>query len=92
MQSVQFLKTIFTWSKGSILSEVQEVMCADAEENAPQYFSIWGTYEHWPFEDPAKFDEEQRLKTTRRLRDQIEEFLRLWSIQQDITSREYRQM
>jgi len=67
-------------------------VCADAEENCPAVFLNMGTHEHWPFEDPAKFDEEQRLKSTRRLRGQIEEFLRLWSIQQDITSREYRQM
>ncbi len=67
-------------------------MRADAEEKCPAVFLNMGTHEHWPFEDPAKFDEEQRLKSTRRLRGQIEEFLRLWSIQQDITPREYRQM
>jgi len=67
-------------------------VCSDAEENCPAVFLNMGMHEHWPFEDLAKFDEEQRLTSTRRLRDQIEEFLRLWSIQQDITPREYRQM
>jgi hypothetical protein len=46
----------------------------------PQHFSTLGTPEHWPFEDPAKFDEEQRFESTRRLREQIEEFLRPWLI------------
>ena len=50
-----------------------------------------GIHEHWPFDDPAKFDEEQRLESTRRVRDQIEEHLRLWLLEQDITPREYRQ-
>jgi arsenate reductase len=96
--------------KGSILTEVQEVMrevgidisnqwsksvteylgkvnfgyvitvCADAEENCPTVFLSMGTHEHWPFDDPAKFtgDDEARLASTRRVRDQIEERLRLW--------------
>ena len=31
-----------------------------------------GTHEHWPFDDPAKADDESRLALTRRVRDQIE--------------------
>jgi len=65
-------------------------VCADAEENCPAVFLNMGTHEHWPFDDPAKFDEEQRLESTRRVRDQIEQRLRLWLGSQNITPNEYR--
>jgi arsenate reductase len=67
-------------------------VCSDAEENCPAVFLNMGTHEHWPFDDPAKLDEGQRLASTRRVRDQIEERLRLWLIQQGVSPREYRQM
>ncbi|MBI5943132.1 MAG: arsenate reductase ArsC [Chloroflexi bacterium] len=67
-------------------------VCADAEENCPAVFLNMGTHEHWPFDDPAKFDEEQRIESTRRVRDQIEQRLRLWLTQQGTPPREYRQM
>lgn len=68
-------------------------VCADAEENCPVVFLNMGTHDHWPFDDPAKFsgDEKQRLESTRRVRDQIEERLRLWLTEQGIESREFRQ-
>jgi len=85
------------WSK-SVMEYMGKVnfgfvitVCADAEENCPAVFLNMGIHEHWPFDDPAKFDEEQRLESTRRVRDQIEEHLRLWLLEQDITPREYRQ-
>jgi len=67
-------------------------VCADAEENCPAVFLNMGTHEHWPFDDPAKFsgDEEQRLTYTRRVRDQIEQRLRLWLSEQNITPKEVR--
>lgn len=65
-------------------------VCADAEENCPAVFLNMGTHDHWPFDDPAKFDEETRLDSTRRLRDQIEQRLRLWLGEQNITPKEYR--
>jgi arsenate reductase len=65
-------------------------VCADAEENCPAVFLNMGTHEHWPFDDPAKFDEEQRLTSTRHVRDQIEKRLRLWLGEQAITPKEYR--
>ena len=65
---------------------------ADAEENCPAVFMNMGTHDHWPFDDPAKFDEETRLDSTRRVRDQIEQRLRLWLIEQGITPVDYRQM
>jgi len=61
-------------------------VCADAEENCPAVFLSMGTHEHFPFDDPAKFtgDEESRLVSTRRVRDQIEARLRLWLDEQGI--------
>jgi arsenate reductase len=69
-------------------------VCADAEENCPAVFLTMGTHEHFPFDDPAKFtgDDESRLESTRRVRDQIEERLRLWLKEQNITPYDYRQM
>jgi len=65
-------------------------VCADAEENCPAVFLNMGMHEHWPFDDPAKFDEGQRLNSTRRVRDQIEQRLRLWLDSQNITAKEVR--
>jgi len=69
-------------------------VCADAEENCPAVFLSMGTHEHFPFDDPAKFtgDDEARLTSTRRVRDQIEERLRLWLVGKNITPHDYRQM
>lgn len=69
-------------------------VCADAEENCPAVFLTMGTHEHFPFDDPAKFtgDDESRLESTRRVRDQIEERLRQWLKEQNITPYDYRQM
>ncbi len=51
------------WSK-SVMEYLGKVnfgyvitVCADAEENCPAVFLNMGTHEHWPFDDPAKFDE-----------------------------------
>jgi arsenate reductase len=66
-------------------------VCADAEENCPAVFLNMGTHDHWPFDDPAKFDDEKRLPSTRSVRDQIEARLRLWLTEHSITPREYRQ-
>jgi len=86
------------WSK-SVMEYMGKVnfgyvitVCADAEENCPVVFLNMGIHEHWPFDDPAKFDEVQRLESTRRVRNQIEQRLRLWLIEQYIRPREYRQM
>lgn len=67
-------------------------VCADAEENCPAVFLSMGIHEHWPFDDPAKFagDDEARLESTRRVRDQIEERLRLWLTEQNIAPQGYR--
>jgi arsenate reductase (thioredoxin) len=69
-------------------------VCADVEENCPAVFLSMGTHEHWPFDDPAKFtgDNESRLASTRRVCNQIEERLRLWLKEKNITPYDYRQM
>ena len=86
------------WSK-SVMEYLGKVnfgyvitVCADAEENCPAVFLNMGTHEHWPFDDPAKFDEEQRIESTRRIHDKIEQRLRLWLTQQGLAQRDYRQM
>ena len=86
------------WSK-SVMEYMGKVnfgyvitVCADAEENCPTVFLNMGTHEHWPFEDPAKFNEGQRLTSTRRVRDQIEQHLCLWLTQKDIAPRHYRRI
>ena len=65
-------------------------VCADAEENCPAVFLNMGTHDHWPFDDPAKFDDETRLTRTRRVRNQIESRLRSWLVAQNVTPRDYR--
>ncbi len=94
------IDTSSQWSK-SVMEYMGKVnfanvitVCAAAEENCPVVFLNMGTHDHWPFDDPAKFsgDEEQRLTATRRVRNQIEERLRLWLGEQDIAPHEYRQM
>jgi arsenate reductase len=67
-------------------------VCSDAEEDCPAVFLNMGTHAHWPLDDPAKFDEEQRLESTRRVRYQIELRLRNWLTGQGITPHDYRQM
>lgn len=91
--SGQFSKSVTEYLGKEVFAHVITV-CAEAEENCPTVFLSMGTHEHWPFDDPAKFvgDDEGRLALTRSVRDQIDERLRLWLKQQDITPQEYRQM
>ncbi len=87
----QFSKSVMEYLGRAVFAHVVTV-CADAEENCPVVFLNMGTHEHWPFDDPARFsgDEEQRITHTRRVRDQIEERLRLWLTEQGITPVDYR--
>ena len=89
--SAQWSKSVTEYLGKTHFAHVLTV-CADAEENCPAVFMNMGTHDHWPFDDPAKFDEEQRLASTRRVRDQIEQRLRLWLAEQGITPADYRQM
>jgi arsenate reductase len=86
------------WSK-SVMEYMGKVnfgyvitVCSDAEDNCPAVFLNMGTRAHWPLDDPAKFDEEQRLAATRNVRYQIELRLRNWLAGQGITPRNYRQI
>lgn len=88
--SGQSPKSVSEYLGKSVFAHVITV-CADAEEKCPAIFLNMGTHEHWPFEDPAKADEEQRLETSRRVRDQIEQRLRLWLTEQGIASNFHHQ-
>jgi arsenate reductase len=89
--SAQWSKSVTEYLGKTHFSHVITV-CADAEENCPAVFLNMGTHDHWPFDDPAKFDEGTRLDSTRRVRDQIENRLRLWLNEQGVTPAAYRQM
>ena len=89
--SAQWSKSVTEYLGKTHFAHVITV-CADAEENCPAVFLNMGTHDHWPFDDPAKFDEETRLDSTRRVRNQIEQRLRLWLTEQGITPADYRQM
>ena len=89
--SAQWSKSVMEYLGKTHFSNVITV-CADAEENCPAVFLNMGTHDHWPFDDPAKFDEETRLNSTRRVRDQIEQRLRLWLAEQGIAPVDYRQI
>jgi len=53
-------------------------VCGDAEENCPAVFLNMGIHEHWPFDDPAKFQgsEAERLEFIGSVRDQIDQRIR----------------
>jgi len=76
--SSQRPKSVMEYMSGFNFDNVITV-CADAEENCPTVFLNMGTHDHWPFDDPAKFigNEEQRLEQTQRVRERIEDHLRL---------------
>lgn len=85
--SSQWSKSVTEYLGKAVFSHVITV-CSDAEDNCPAVFLNMGTHEHWPFDDPAKADEEQRLDTTRRVRDEIKNRLSLWLTEQNIESKE----
>ncbi len=87
--SLQWSKSVMEYL-GKVNFGYVVTVCADAEENCPAIFLSMGTHEHWPFDDPANFDDEQRLAATRRVRGEIEQRLRLWLTEQNITPKEYR--
>jgi len=87
--SSQWSKSVSEYLGKTVFVHVITV-CADAEENCPVVFLSMGSHHHWAFDDPAKADDEQRLLTTRRVRDQIEQRLRLWLTEQGIAPKEYR--
>jgi arsenate reductase len=88
--SAHWSKSVMEYLGKAVFAHVITV-CADAEENCPAVFLNMGTHEHFPFDDPAKFEESARLESTRRVRDQIEERLREWVSGQGIQPMDYRQ-
>ena len=86
--SDQWSKSVMEYLGKSVFAYVITV-CADAEQNCPAVFLNMGSHEHWPFDDPAHFDEMDRLARTRRVRDQIEQRLRRWLTDQDIVPKEF---
>ena len=87
--SGQYSKSVMEYLGRQVFAHVITV-CADAEENCPAVFLSMGDHQHWPFDDPAKFDDAARLDSTRRVRDQIEERLRLWLNEQGVLPMDYR--
>lgn len=87
--SGQWSKSVSEYLGRAVFAHVVTV-CADAEENCPVVFLSMGTHHHWAFDDPANADDERRLLTTRRVRDQIEQRLRLWLTEQGIAPKEFR--
>lgn len=61
-------------------------VCAEAEENCPAVFLNMGKHEHWPFDDPAKFEgsPSRRLEFVRTVRDRIDRRIRAWLEGQNI--------
>ena len=55
-------------------------VCAGAEKNCPSIFPFAIEKLSWPFDDPASVvgSEEQQLAVFRRVRDEIEERVRIW--------------
>lgn len=82
--SGQWSKSVTEYLGKAVFAHVITV-CSDAEDNCPAVFLNMGTHEHWPFDDPAKVDEEQRLDSTRRVFAEIEQRLRLWLSEQGVT-------
>jgi len=87
--SGQWSKSVTEYLGKAVFAHIITV-CADAEENCPAVFLGMGKHEHWPFDDPAKADDANRLARTRRVRDEIETRLREWLPGQGVTPREYR--
>jgi arsenate reductase len=63
-------------------------VCGHAEENCPTIFLNMGTHEHWPFDDPARFEgtDAERLERVRKVRDEMEARIRRWLADQDIAT------
>ncbi len=87
--SSQYSKSVTEYLGKAVFAHVITV-CADAEENCPAVFLGMGNHEHWPFDDPAKADDANRLELTRRVRDEMQTSLRTWLIAQGVTPRELR--
>ncbi len=61
-------------------------VCANAEEKCPATFPGVGQRFHWAFDDPAAFEgtDEEKLRKFREVRDQIDERIRAWLVEQGV--------
>ena len=61
-------------------------VCGDAEKNCPAVFLNMGIHEHWPFDDPAKFqgNQAEQLEFIGSVRNQIDQRIRQWLEAQNI--------
>jgi arsenate reductase len=66
------------FARGSIAYAI--IVCDQAEELCPRLYPFALQTLHWPFDDPtqAEGSTEERLRTFRTVRDQIERRLRAW--------------
>jgi arsenate reductase (thioredoxin) len=85
----QFSKSVTEYLGKTTFSHTITV-CGDSEENCPAVFLSMGTHEHWPFDDPEKFEgsNAEKIKFTRQVRDQIEQRVLQWLKEQEIQSAE----
>ncbi len=62
-------------------------VCGHAEDKCPTVFLNMGQREFWPFDDPAKFtgSDSERLEVVRTIRDQIDQRVRKWLEDQNIS-------
>lgn len=83
--SGQTSKSVGTYLGRTVFAHTITV-CGDAEENCPAIFLNMGKHEHWPFDDPAKFEgsDSERLAFTRKIRDQIDLRIRQWLTDQNV--------
>ena len=83
--SEQASKSVGTYLGKTVFAHTITV-CGDAEKNCPAIFLNMGKHEHWPFDDPAKFEgsDSERLEFTRKIRDQIDSRIRQWLTDQNI--------
>ncbi|MFZ5880651.1 MAG: arsenate reductase ArsC [Chloroflexota bacterium] len=71
---------------GKTLFQYLVTVCDDADKNCPTTWPGVSQRMHWSFEDPAAFEgtDEEKLAKFRQVRDQIEQRIRAWLIEQGI--------
>ena len=71
---------------GKVLFQYLITVCDEAEKNCPTTWPGVNTRLHWSFEDPARFEgtPEEKLVKFRQVRDQIQEKIRTWLVEQNI--------
>ncbi len=77
---------VFLWKT---LIQTLITVCDTAEKNCPRTWPGVNQKLHWSFEDPAAFEgtEFEKLAKFREVRDQIEQKVQLWLVDQNIPAR-----